>query len=1479
MRALDWAATPLGPASGWPQSLKATIRILLSSRFAMWMCWGPELTFFCNDAYKPTLGVKGDWALGARADRVWEEIWEDIGPRIDTVLRTGQATWDENLLLYLERSGFPEETYHTFSYSPLADDRGAIVGMLCVVAETTERVIAERRMALLRDLATQLTGVFTLDGICDALHRVSRNHDDLPLLAAYLHDEDGGGATRICYVGDDQDRARLPISIAAGDGSAWVTAMQDCRSGPLLIEKLASLTGDLAGTGCWETPPEQGLLVTLQGSDRIAGFLVVGLNPHRRHDEDYAGFVALLAGQIEASLKSVHAYEEERRRAEALAELDRAKTAFFSNVSHEFRTPLTLMLGPLEDALNRPDLLGSEELRNTLDLAHRNGLRLLRMVNTLLDFSRIEAGRNDARFEPTDLGAFTADLAANFRSAMERAGLRFTVDCQPLPHPVHVDREMWEKVVLNLISNAFKFTFEGEVSVTIAADADGRHAELRVRDTGIGIAAEELPHLFERFYRVVDARGRSFEGTGIGLALARELVTLHGGSIRAESEPDRGSCFIVSIPFGTQHLPPEHVVKTPSSPQSASPQAIGYVAEALRWLPDEDRPAADDAGNLGLPAQPGPRILLADDNADMRDYVRRLLESHGYRVETAADGRAALESVLNNPPDLVLSDVMMPRLDGFGLLAAIRAQPGMEMMPVILLSARAGEEARLEALQAGAYDYLVKPFSARDLLARVGSKLQIAGMHRETQRALVEEASTLEIINRLAATVAAEIDLDRTVQVVTDAATELTGAAFGAFFYNVVNSEGERYMLYTISGAPREAFSKFPMPRNTAIFGPTFRGEDVVLSDDITQDPRYGQNAPYRGMPEGHLPVRSYLSAPVIAASGEVLGAIFLGHPEAGIFTDRAKRLVKAIAPHAAIAIEKARLYQAAQTEIAERRQVEEERERLVAALRELNQTLETKVVERTADLVRANQKLRSEAQERERVEEALRQAQKMEAIGQLTGGVAHDFNNLLTVIIGNLETLQRQFDRETPDRQRMRRSVENATRGAQRAAALTQRLLAFSRRQPLEPKPVDVNKLVSGMSDLLRRTLGEQVSVEVVLAGGLWRTHADPNQLESAILNLAVNARDAMPDGGKLIIETANTEIHEEQAVRQSEMAPGQYVMICVSDSGRGMTPEVMAHAFEPFFTTKDVGHGTGLGLSQVYGFVKQSGGHVKLSSEPGQGTTVRVYLPRMIADTETEDQPAAFAGPFSDGEELVLVVEDDADVRAYSTEMLSDLGYKVLQAPDGRTALDLLDRHPDIVLLFTDVGLPGGMNGRQLADEALQRRPELKVLFTTGYARDAIVHDGRLDPGVQLITKPFTYAALAAKLRDILDVKSRRRSLLFVEDDAMMRGLMADALQDSGFRVLQAATGREAITRLRLGAGSIDAAVVDLGLPDMRGDELVGELRAIDTRLPIVIASGYGEATMRTRFADDPLLRFLEKPYVSTQLEDLLRDLGVAP
>ncbi len=725
VRAFDWSNTPLGPESEWPESLKTIVRVLLTSRYAMWMGWGPDLTFLYNDTYgRVTLGKKHPWALGRPAREVWAEIWPEIGPRIEQVLRTGEATWDEGLLLFLERSGYPEETYHTFSYSPL-EEKGSNTGMLCVVTEETERVIGERRLRSLREIAAELATATTEQEVLRAVCRVlERNQKDIPFSLTYLlHQPDRGQLA--ASSGIDPNNSAAPAVIDKSS-SGW-PLFDPYLNKQVLVENLNSRFSDLP-RGAWNEPPRSAVLVPLlwQKRETPLGFLVVGLNPFRQFDAEYAGFIDLIAGQISAGISNARAYDEERRRAEALVALDQAKTLFFTNISHEFRTPLTLMIGPLEALIGtEADTARFSDLdRSELQRIYRNAIRLLKLVNALLDFSRIQAGRVNAQFERIDICSFTAELASLFRSAIEKGGLIFNVNCSRFSSEVFVDREMWEKIVLNLLSNAFKFTLSGTVTLDLYQSAEDDSICLKVSDTGIGIPESELPKLFERFHRVATNEGRSFEGTGIGLALVQELVRLHGGSISVKSQVGVGTTFLISIPKIVQEIAGSHT-------ENAKPlelQSIYYAEEAQRWLPEESGtlpPGLPIAGLINSAHSTRlnrDRILLADDNVDMRDYVRRLLAEE-YEVFTAANGQIALELSKTLKPDLIVTDVMMPELDGFGLLQALRSNPVTKSVPVIMLSARAGEDAHIEGLQSGADDYLIKPFNARELLARVRTQI------------------------------------------------------------------------------------------------------------------------------------------------------------------------------------------------------------------------------------------------------------------------------------------------------------------------------------------------------------------------------------------------------------------------------------------------------------------------------------------------------------------------------------------------------------------------------------------------------------------------------------------------------------------------------------------------------------------------------------------------------------------------------------
>ena len=1354
MRELDWSNTPLAEPGTWPQSLRSTLSLLLPSKAQIVLFWGPQFVTLYNDAYRPVFGAKHPHALGRPGKEAWSEIWDSqLSALLEGVVRTGEAFWARDLLFELERYGFVEETYFDVSYDPVRVESGVVGGVFCIVTETTERVVGQRRLALLRDLAARNATARTEREACVLAMQTLEGQADIAFALAYLDDE-----------------------------------LQACTAD-------ASQLHDAATADRVKTLP----LVSSTGGQ--SGRLVVGVNPRRPFDDGYRSFLGLVADQLAIGLTNARAYEAERQRSEALAALDRAKTTFFSNVSHEFRTPLTLLVGPLEDELK--DAAATPEVHRTrIETAHRNALRLLRLVNTLLDFSRIEAGRIDASYEATDLAALTTGLASAFQSAFERAGLRLVVDCPPLPEQVFVDRDMWEKIVLNLLSNALKFTLEGEIRIQLRGHEN--YVELRVSDTGIGIAKENVDRVFERFHRVRNARARTQEGTGIGLALVQELARLHGGTVSVESEEGRGSTFTVSVRTGTAHLPPDRI----SGTRQLSPTSLGaspFVEEALRWVPgskpgtpgSSTTSAAVDSGSVSAE-----RLLIADDNADMRDYLASILGKY-YRVEVVADGAEALARIRSAAPDLVISDVMMPTLDGFGLLAAVRDDADIRSTPLILLSARAGEEARIEGLRAGANEYLVKPFSARELLAVVASQLELARVRRESERALREQseqhlaliqqaaaakaylaaivdsaddailakdldgiiqscnaaaerlfgysadelvgrsvrmlipperqaeedailarlrqgerlqhfetvrlakdgrhinlaltispvrdehgniigaskigrdisalkraeaehirllqenAAVTETLNNVGALVASDLDRSKVVQAVTDAATELTGAEFGAFFYNALDERGESYTLYTISGVPRDAFAKFPMPRNTEVFEPTFKGTGVVRSDDITQESRYGHNAPYHGMPPGHLPVRSYLAVPVKGRGGDVIGGLFFGHSQVGRFVPHHERIVVGIASWAALALENAQLY--------------------------------------------------------ENVQEASRLKDEFLA------SLSHELRTPLNAIVGYVRMLQTGM---LPP-EKWQKAIDTVARNATSLTQIVEDVLDISRivsgKIRLNVQPVDLPTVVRNAID----AIAPAAEAKGVRLGAVLDPHAgpvsgDPERLQQVLWNLLSNAVKFTKRAGKVQVRLERVNSHVE---------------VIISDTGIGIAPEFLPHVFERFRqaeggTTRERG-GLGLGLSIARQLTEMHGGTIDAASAGlDQGSTFCVKLPLMSvqpireegarvhprsASSASKIEPAPLAGVH------VLAVDDEPDALTLIGTVLEAAGARVTTAASAEDALDkLLPDVPDVVV--TDLGMPR-MDGFALIERLRQhsnaRIREVPAAALTAYAR----------------------------------------------------------------------------------------------------------------------------------------------------------------
>jgi PAS domain S-box-containing protein len=737
MRGHDWSATVLGPVSMWPQSLRSALSICVGSRFPIAIYWGPALTLLYNDAWSPILGSKHPAALGQGAREVWPEIWSTIEPLFQQVLTTGEATYSEDALLPMHRHGYTEECYFNFTFTPVRGEGGRVEGVFNAVIETTFRVVGERRTRVLRDLGEAIASARSAREACTlAARSLGEATRDVAFCALYL--VDGGIARRAA--------STLPSSLVPEqvtldtESPPWPLAEAYATGQLVVVDRLAERLGVTLPGGAWPEPANAAIVVPMTGVGGVAGLLVLGLNPRRALDEEVRQFATRVAGTIATVIGNAAAYEAERQRAEALAELDRAKTAFLGNVSHELRTPLQLLLGPTQDLLDDRHGHLTDDQRELLQLVRRNGLRLRKLVDSLLAFSRLEAGRLAARYERLDLAALTRDIASMFRAAIERAGLVLEVDCGAIDAPVFVDREMWEQIVGNLLSNALKFTFEGRIAVALRAM--GGRVELEVTDTGVGISQADLARVFERFHRVEGARARTLEGAGIGLALVHELARLHGGTVRAESSPGDGTRFVVAIPTGSTHLPAERIVEA-EAPVHESTISRVLVDEALRWSPQqahrsdvaspEDGAAGTGSSGASQTAgQTAARILVVDDNADLRDYARRVLEPY-WRVEAVGDGNEALAIAREQRPDLVLTDVMMPGLDGVGLLRALREDPRTRSIPVVMISARAGEEARFEGLEAGAEDYLVKPFMARELLARVRTQLELAQLRRELE--------------------------------------------------------------------------------------------------------------------------------------------------------------------------------------------------------------------------------------------------------------------------------------------------------------------------------------------------------------------------------------------------------------------------------------------------------------------------------------------------------------------------------------------------------------------------------------------------------------------------------------------------------------------------------------------------------------------------------------------------------------------------
>ncbi|HZY18043.1 MAG TPA: response regulator [Ramlibacter sp.] len=1322
----DWSTTPLGSADGWPQSLKSAVRLMLGSRYPMFVWWGPELTAVYNDAYCEVLGPRHPWALGRSARDIWAEIWHVIGPQTQAVLHQGTSTWNDRVLLVMERKGWPEETYFTFSYSPCFNDQGEVGGVFCTCTEDTARVLGERRLQSLRSLSS---GVLDSQSAIETCERAARalatNPHDLPFVLLYLQ-QGGRRARLVACAGADAGSALAPADVALdGRLPLWPFGEAARTRQPRLVQRIDAVEALAAGP--WPEPVREALVLPLPATTpgEPAGFLVAGLNPRRPLDAEYQDYLSLLAQQIGSAVADARSFEHQQQRAMTLAELDRAKTTFFSNVSHELRTPLALMLGPIAELLEEPSL--DDACRLPLQVALRNGRRLQRLVNTLLDFSRIEAGRMQARFEAVDLAAFTAELASFFDSSARKAGLVLEVDCRPQPRPVYVDRSMWEKIVFNLLSNAIKYTPAGSVRVRLLPTAAG--ARLEVSDTGLGIPRAALPHVFERFYRVEGAPGRSIEGTGIGLALVAELARIHGATPRVESWLGAGSTFSLELPYGREHLPPDHVDDNP--PLRATAANAGWLDEMETWFAAESpgdeaqagpvhHLAEPDAPYAGAAQAPRGNVLLVDDNPDMRSYLARLI-SREHEVRTAADGWQALQCVAERLPDLVLTDVMMPRMDGFALLERLRAQPATATLPVIMLSAQAGEDTRLRALGAGADDFLLKPFHARELLARVAGTLRLAqvrheAMHRE-QALRGEVEQVLESIGE--------------GFIAVDAAwrfTYVNGAAEKIYGRSRESLLGRDYweIFPDLAGSVFEEPFRRAMRERTAL---TVEGPYDPLAGwfEVSVCPvaSGGLSLYFRDVLQSRLMERAVRNSeqrfremaeamPQIVYVLDALGrleyvngqwAAYTGHDGANTAD-----LMAVVHPDDVPMLSERWQHgtRAGQPVTAEFRLLGADGlwrwflTRAVPVRDDGGQVLRWYGTSTDVDASRRNAEALAQAHA------ALQQVERRK--DQFIATLAHELRNPLAPLRNGVQLLSLGGGPDGGARVQamMRRQIDHLVR-------LVDDLLEVSRitsgKVVLQRSRLELADVLYGAAESSRPVIETaRHSLHVDVDGLLGRAvDGDGMRLGQVFANLLHNAAKYTEPGGHITLRG---------------WCEGDDAVVHVQDNGLGLAADMLEEVFQPFVqvdrSASRAQGGLGIGLSIVRSLVDLHGGRVRAHSDgPGRGSTFEVRLPLAGITDGHAPEAGGTVRAQSPGAPSVLVVDDNhdaADSLAYMLEMMGARTRVVYGGPDAVAAVEA--EPPALVLL--DIGMPG-MDGYQVARRLAShpQRPRMLLVALTGWGQ----------------------------------------------------------------------------------------------------------------------------------------------------------------
>ncbi len=1357
IRSMDWSKTPLGPLADWPQSLRTSVSLCLSSTFPILVCWGPDDIQIYNDAYRPICGDLHPASMGAPFKVVWASALPVVGAAFERA-HQGEGAYIKDQQMFLDRSGYLEEANMTFSFSPIRDESGTVGGVFHPITETTAQVLGARRAQGLRDLTAGLAATRSMAEIGQQLTiHVQHMKADVPFLLFYQIDQDSGTLALRGGGGLPPDSSLAPAAVPLDD-ACWPFARCAATHAAAQVDDVAARLAGLA-CGPYEDPPRTALVLplSLPGQQELFGFVVAGVSARRALDADYRNFYELLGAAVNTAVGNVLAYEQEQRRAEELAKIDRAKTAFFSNVSHEFRTPLTLILGPLDDALaDEADSMSAAQ-KKRIEVTHRNALRLLKLVNSLLDFSRIEAGRVQASYVPVDLAQLTLDLAGVFESAMAKGGLAYQVELQDLAQPVYVDRDMWEKIVFNLLSNAFKFTLHGSVTISLSEHAG--MARLSVQDTGTGIPEHELPRMFERFHRIEGAPGRTYEGTGIGLALIQELVRLHGGAIGVSSVFGQGTRFDVDLPFGQAHLPQDRILHAPDAMEDRQRMGSAFVEEALRWLPDADAaPQADGSpAQVDMTGQARPRILIADDNNDMRAYLKALLEPHA-EVRVCADGQAAFELALADPPDLLLSDVMMPKLDGFGLIAQIRATEALRLLPVMLLSARAGEEAKVEGLQAGADDYLVKPFSANELLARVRSQVALGRERRQMERdARAREAHVRALIDASPAMFwttdseglctylsrrwydytgrTPEQDLglgwlENTHPDDRQRAGEVFLAANAAhepfsIDYRLRCHDGS-YRWFIDSGLPRVNAQGEPNGYVGTVIDVHARKmlqerfERVSEAGDIgvwyadapfTEFQLNAEMAVHFGLGGARPASVDALLAAVDPQDRERLAASVAHAVRAGAPLDLEFRTVAGGAPRWLRAIGWCGLDKHGQPErfdgvtldIDSQKYAEQELQRLASEL-----------------------------------------GRKNRAQSDFLFTLAHELRNPLAPIRSGLELMR--IGAAGGDVQAiMRRQVDHMVH-------LVDDLLDMARlaegKVTLKLERVllaDVVREAVDMSMPLMEARKHALTVRPPDAS--LALHADRHRVAQVLSNLLNNAAKYTPQGG---------------AIEIAARVEAQEVAITVTDNGIGIAAPALETVFDMYaqahLGTEMAQGGLGVGLNLVQRLVKLHGGRVAASSGgAGMGSQFTVWLPSpqdALAGLPVAAAPEPATAPVSatqGGVLRILVVDDNVDAAETLQALLEMNDHAVSVANDGATALRLASEDlPQVV--FLDIGLPD-MSGHEAA-EAMRRIPGMEdatLVALTGWGAE---QDRRRSSEAGFdhhLTKPADFTIVENLIRDV--------------------------------------------------------------------------------------------------------------------------------